>query len=67
MACHRTQRQDMGWALDLPPDLQAAALGVEVYVLKELDGSAPPSELAEASLFDGLRPATVGALMGILR
>ncbi len=54
MACHRTQRQDMGWALDLPPDLQAAALGVEVYVLKELDGSAPPSGLAEASLFDGL-------------
>ncbi len=54
MACHRTQRQDMGWALELPPDLQAAALGVEVYVLKEMDGSPPPDDVQETSLFDGL-------------
>jgi N-acetyl-1-D-myo-inositol-2-amino-2-deoxy-alpha-D-glucopyranoside deacetylase len=54
MACHRTQRQDMGWALELPPDLQTAALGVEVYVLKELDGRPPPAGLTETSLFEGL-------------
>ncbi len=54
MSCHRTQRQDMGWALELPPDLQAAALGVEVYVLKEMDGSPPPDDVRETSLFDGL-------------
>jgi hypothetical protein len=53
MACHRTQRQDLGWALDLPADLQAATLGLEVYVLVELDGTPPPDGLTESSLFDG--------------
>ena len=54
MACHRTQRQDLGWALELPEDLQTAALGLEVYVLREWDGAAPPEELAESRLFAGL-------------
>jgi LmbE family N-acetylglucosaminyl deacetylase len=54
MACHRTQRQDLGWALDLPPDLQAAALGLEVFRLVEVNGGSAPAGLAEGSLFDGL-------------
>ncbi len=54
MACHRTQRQDLGWALELPEDLQAAALGLEVYVLREWDGAPPPDGLAETSLFAGI-------------
>ncbi|MEK6190925.1 MAG: PIG-L family deacetylase [Chloroflexota bacterium] len=54
MACHRTQRQDLGWALELPEDLQAAALGLEVYVLREWDGARPRDELAETSLFAGV-------------
>jgi LmbE family N-acetylglucosaminyl deacetylase len=54
MACHRTQRQDLGWALELPPDLQTAALGHEVYVLVERDGAPPPAGEVETSLFDGL-------------
>ncbi|MEX1278391.1 MAG: PIG-L family deacetylase, partial [Chloroflexota bacterium] len=54
MACHRTQRQDLGWALELPEDLQAAALGLEVYVLREVDGAPPPDGLAETSLFAGV-------------
>jgi LmbE family N-acetylglucosaminyl deacetylase len=54
MACHRTQRQDLGWALELPPDLQTAALGLEVYVLVERDGTASLADVVETSLFDGL-------------
>jgi hypothetical protein len=54
MACHRTQRQDLGWALELPEDLQVAALGLEVYVLREFDGAPPATQLAETTLFAGL-------------
>jgi LmbE family N-acetylglucosaminyl deacetylase len=51
MACHRTQRQDLGWALELPPDLQAVALGLEVYVLVEWGGEPPETGVSEATLF----------------
>ena len=54
MACHRTQRQDLGWALELPEDLLTAALGLEVYVLREWDGAPPPEDLTETSLFAGV-------------
>jgi LmbE family N-acetylglucosaminyl deacetylase len=54
MACHRTQRQDLGWALDLPADLLTAALGVEVYVLRESNGAPPGAGTRETSLFEGL-------------
>jgi len=54
MACHRTQRQDFGWALDLPEDLQVMGLGVETFILRERDGAPPPNGLAETSLFDRL-------------
>jgi N-acetyl-1-D-myo-inositol-2-amino-2-deoxy-alpha-D-glucopyranoside deacetylase len=50
MDCHRTQRQDMGWLLDLPDDLQPAALDREDFVLRWLDGRGVPSTFREASL-----------------
>jgi N-acetyl-1-D-myo-inositol-2-amino-2-deoxy-alpha-D-glucopyranoside deacetylase len=50
MDCHRTQRQDMGWLLDLPPDLWERALGTETYVLRWLDGEDAPSSHREESL-----------------
>ena len=43
MDCHRTQRQDMGWLLELPPDLGATVLGLETYVLRWRDGDDVPS------------------------
>ena len=43
MECHRTQRQDMGWLLDLPPDLGEMALGTETFVLRWQDGGDVPS------------------------
>lgn len=42
MDCHRTQRQDMGWLLDLPPDLADRAMATEHYVLRWLDGADVP-------------------------
>ena len=50
MECHRTQRQDMGWLLDLPDDLQPAALDREDYVLRWLNGEEVPTTLREESL-----------------
>ena len=50
MDCHRTQRQDMGWLLDLPEDLQPVALDREDYVLRWLDGADVPTTLREESL-----------------
>ena len=49
MECHRTQRQDFGWAIELPEDLHAIAFGIEVYARQEGDG---PSD--EDTLFAGL-------------
>jgi LmbE family N-acetylglucosaminyl deacetylase len=43
MECHRTQRQDMGWLLELPDDLGARALETEFFVLTDRR-SAPISE-----------------------
>jgi N-acetyl-1-D-myo-inositol-2-amino-2-deoxy-alpha-D-glucopyranoside deacetylase len=43
MDCHRTQRQDMGWLLDLPDDMWEMALGTETYVLRWLDAADVPS------------------------
>jgi N-acetyl-1-D-myo-inositol-2-amino-2-deoxy-alpha-D-glucopyranoside deacetylase len=50
MDCHKTQRQDLGWLLDLPPDLGDAAIGTEYYVLRWLDGAGVPSTHRETSL-----------------
>ena len=38
MDCHKTQRQDLGWLLDLPDDLADRAIATEHYVLRWLDG-----------------------------
>ena len=43
MDCHKTQRQDLGWLLDLPDDLADQAIDTEYYVLRWLDGSDVPS------------------------
>ncbi|HEX2142423.1 MAG TPA: PIG-L family deacetylase [Candidatus Limnocylindria bacterium] len=54
MDCHKTQRQDMGWLLDLPDDLAAKALSPEHFMLTRWRGRDVPSGLREASVFDGL-------------
>jgi len=51
MDCHRTQRQDMGWLLDLPTDLADRALRTEHFVLRWLEGADVPVTHREASLF----------------
>lgn len=51
MDCHKTQRQDFGWMLDLPPDLASRVMGTEWYVLRWLDGADVPSTHRETSLF----------------
>jgi N-acetyl-1-D-myo-inositol-2-amino-2-deoxy-alpha-D-glucopyranoside deacetylase len=51
MACHRTQRQDFGWAIELPDDLAVLAIGAERFVLVEEDGEPPAPGRRETSLF----------------
>jgi N-acetyl-1-D-myo-inositol-2-amino-2-deoxy-alpha-D-glucopyranoside deacetylase len=51
MDCHRTQRQDMGWLLDLPADLADRALRTEHFVLRWLDGQDVAVSHRETSLF----------------
>ncbi|MGZ8475495.1 MAG: PIG-L family deacetylase [Candidatus Limnocylindria bacterium] len=50
MACHRTQRQDLGWMLELPHDLADRILGTEHYVLRWLDGEPVDSTYRESWL-----------------
>ena len=50
MDCHRTQRQDMGWLLELPDDIGAQVMGTEFYVLRWLDGQDVPSTHRETSV-----------------
>jgi LmbE family N-acetylglucosaminyl deacetylase len=52
MDCHKTQRQDMGWLLDLPEDLQARAISPEYYVLRKWRGREVPDGYRETSVFD---------------
>jgi LmbE family N-acetylglucosaminyl deacetylase len=51
MDCHKTQRQDMGWLLDLPADLADRAIDTEYFVLRWLDGADVPATVRETSLF----------------
>lgn len=53
MDCHKTQRQDMGWLLDMPDDLAHQAIDTEYYVLRWLDGSDVPATHREHSLLGG--------------
>ena len=50
MDCHRTQRQDLGWLLDLPDDLARMALSTETFVLRWLDGTDVPASYRETWL-----------------
>lgn len=50
MDCHRTQRQDLGWLLELPSDLADPALATEYYVLRWRDGEEMPSTYRESAL-----------------
>ena len=54
MDCHKTQRQDMGWLLDLPDDLAATAISPEHFVLTRWRGREVPAGLRESWLFEGL-------------
>ncbi|MGZ8562483.1 MAG: PIG-L family deacetylase [Candidatus Limnocylindria bacterium] len=54
MACHRTQRQDFGWLLELPDDLAPRILSPEHFVLTRWPDRGVPTALHESSLFEGL-------------
>jgi N-acetyl-1-D-myo-inositol-2-amino-2-deoxy-alpha-D-glucopyranoside deacetylase len=50
MDCHKTQRQDLGWLLDLPADLADRALSTEYFVLRQRGGSEVPASHRESWL-----------------
>jgi LmbE family N-acetylglucosaminyl deacetylase len=54
MDCHKTQRQDMGWLLDLPDDLAARAISPEHFVLTRWRGREVADGLRESWVFEGL-------------
>jgi LmbE family N-acetylglucosaminyl deacetylase len=54
MDCHKTQRQDMGWLLDLPDDLAARAISPEHFMLTRWRGREVPAGLRESWMFEGL-------------
>jgi LmbE family N-acetylglucosaminyl deacetylase len=54
MDCHRTQRQDMGWLLDMPADLQELALSPETFMLTGWRDRAVTAARRETSVWDGL-------------
>ena len=54
MDCHKTQRQDMGWVLDMPPDLGDRVLTPERFVLAQWQHRDIPDGYTEDSLFSGL-------------
>jgi N-acetyl-1-D-myo-inositol-2-amino-2-deoxy-alpha-D-glucopyranoside deacetylase len=47
MDCHKTQRQDLGWLLDLPADLADIAIDTESFVLRWEDGVEVPASRRE--------------------
>ncbi len=59
MDCHRTQRQDFGWLLDLPEDLRDRVSSTEDFVLRTWRGHDIPEGLREDSLFAGLQAGRV--------
>jgi N-acetyl-1-D-myo-inositol-2-amino-2-deoxy-alpha-D-glucopyranoside deacetylase len=54
MDCHKTQRQDMGWLLDLPDDLAAQAISPEFFILTRWRDRSVPPGLRETWPWDGL-------------
>ncbi|MGZ6372109.1 MAG: PIG-L family deacetylase [Candidatus Limnocylindria bacterium] len=57
MECHRTQRQDFGWFLDLPDDLASRILASESFVLTRSPHRGIAPGLRETSLFEGVDEA----------
>ena len=53
MDCHKTQRQDLGWLLDLPPELADRAMATEYFVLRWRDGADVPTAEREEHLLPG--------------
>ena len=51
MACHRTQRQDLGWVLDMPDDLSRRASSPEHLVLTRRRDGEVPAGYHEDSIF----------------
>lgn len=54
MDCHKTQRQDLGWLLELPSDLAELALSPEHFMLGAWRDRDIPDGNKESSLWDGL-------------
>jgi len=54
MDCHKTQRQDFGWLLDLPDDLASRILSPESFVLTRWPTRGVATGLRESSLFEGI-------------
>ncbi|MDQ3879882.1 MAG: PIG-L family deacetylase [Chloroflexota bacterium] len=54
MDCHRTQRQDLGWLLELPDDLVDRAMATEWFVLRRWRGRDVDAGARETDLFEGL-------------
>jgi LmbE family N-acetylglucosaminyl deacetylase len=52
--CHRTQRQDFGWLLELPDDLASRILSPESFVLTRSPHRGIAPGLHETSLFVGI-------------
>lgn len=57
MDCHKTQRQDFGWLIDLPDDLATRILSPESFVLTRWPTRGIAADLHETSLFDGIDEA----------
>jgi len=57
MDCHKTQRQDFGWLLDLPDDLASRILSPESFVLTRWPTRGVATGLRESSLFEGIDEA----------
>ena len=57
MDCHRTQRQDFGWLLDMPDDLASRILSPESFVLTRWPDRGIAPDLRETSLFEGVDEA----------
>ncbi len=54
MDCHKTQRQDFGWLLDMPDDLASRILSPEGFVLTRWPHRGIAPGLRESSLFEGV-------------
>jgi N-acetyl-1-D-myo-inositol-2-amino-2-deoxy-alpha-D-glucopyranoside deacetylase len=54
MVCHKSQRQDFGWLLDLPNDLAARVFSPETFVLTRWPHRGIAPGLRETSVFEGV-------------